>query len=55
MFVVVSGVSKKIEYPTNKVADSARKSGLKFKVETPIHDNTRKLVTWECKEHGVES
>ena len=23
------------------------------KVETPIHDNIRELVTWECKEHGV--
>jgi hypothetical protein len=30
--------------------------GLKeAKVETPIHDNIRKLVTWECKEHGVKS
>jgi len=26
-----------------------------LKVETPIHDNTRELVTWECKEHGVKS
>jgi hypothetical protein len=25
------------------------------KVETPIHDNLRELVTWECKEHGVKS
>jgi hypothetical protein len=25
------------------------------KVETPIHDSIRELVTWECKEHGVES
>jgi hypothetical protein len=25
------------------------------KVETPIHDNIRELVTWECKEHGVKS
>ena len=24
------------------------------KVETPIHDSIRKLVTWECKEHGVK-
>jgi hypothetical protein len=24
-------------------------------VETPIHDNIRELVTWECKEHGVKS
>jgi hypothetical protein len=24
------------------------------KVETPIHDNIRELVTWECKEHGVK-
>ena len=23
------------------------------KVETPIHDSIRELVTWECKEHGV--
>jgi hypothetical protein len=23
------------------------------KVETPIHDSIRKLITWECKEHGV--
>jgi hypothetical protein len=23
------------------------------KVETPIHDNIRELVTRECKEHGV--
>ena len=26
-----------------------------FKVETPIHDNIRELITWECKEHGVKS
>ena len=25
------------------------------KVETPIHDNIREFVTWECKEHGVKS
>ena len=25
------------------------------KVETPIHDNIRELVTWDCKEHGVTS
>jgi hypothetical protein len=24
-----------------------------LKVETPIHDSVRELVTWECKEHGV--
>jgi hypothetical protein len=24
-----------------------------FEVETPIHDSIRELVTWECKEHGV--
>jgi hypothetical protein len=24
-------------------------------IETPIHDNIRELVTWECKEHGVKS
>ena len=24
------------------------------KVERPIHDNIRELVTWECKEHGVK-
>jgi hypothetical protein len=23
------------------------------KVETPIRDSIRELVTWECKEHGV--
>jgi hypothetical protein len=26
-----------------------------IKVETPVHDNRRELVTWECKEHGVKS
>jgi hypothetical protein len=26
-----------------------------YKVETPIHDNIRELITWECKEHGVKS
>jgi len=25
------------------------------KVETPIHDNIREFVTWECKEHIVKS
>ena len=25
-----------------------------IKVDTPIHDNIRELVTWECKEHGVK-
>jgi hypothetical protein len=29
--------------------------GCYSKVETPIHDNIRELVTWECKEHGVKS
>jgi hypothetical protein len=24
------------------------------KVEKPIHDNIRELVTWECKEHVVK-
>ena len=24
------------------------------KVETPIHDSMRELVTWDCKEHGVK-
>ena len=24
-----------------------------YKVETPIHDSIRELITWECKEHGV--
>jgi hypothetical protein len=24
-----------------------------FKVKTPIHDSIRELITWECKEHGV--
>ena len=23
------------------------------KVETSIHDSIRELITWECKEHGV--
>jgi hypothetical protein len=23
------------------------------KVETPVHDSIRELITWECKEHGV--
>jgi hypothetical protein len=25
------------------------------KVETPIRDSIRDVVTWECKEHGVKS
>ena len=25
------------------------------KVEAPIHDSIRELLTWECKEHGVKS
>jgi hypothetical protein len=29
------------------------KKGIWIKVETPIHDNIRELVIWECKEHGV--
>jgi hypothetical protein len=28
---------------------------VKLKVETPIHDSIRELVTWVCKEHGVKS
>jgi hypothetical protein len=28
---------------------------LTTKVETPIYDSIRELVTWECKEHGVKS
>ena len=27
----------------------------KSKVETPIHDSIRGLITWDCKEHGVKS
>jgi len=27
----------------------------RHKVETPIHDDIREWVTWECKEHGVKS
>jgi hypothetical protein len=27
----------------------------RHKVETPIHDDRRELVTWECKEDGVKS
>jgi hypothetical protein len=27
---------------------------IRGEVETPIHDNIRDLVTWECKEHGME-
>ena len=26
-----------------------------IKVETPIHDSIRELVTWEYKEHGDKS
>jgi hypothetical protein len=26
-----------------------------LRLETPIRDNIRELVTWECKEHGVKS
>jgi hypothetical protein len=29
--------------------------GRTCKVETPIHDSIRELVTCECKEHGVKS
>jgi hypothetical protein len=25
-----------------------------YKVETPIHDSIRELITWGCKEHGVK-
>jgi hypothetical protein len=32
-----------------------RRKKTRFKVETPIHDNIRDLVTWECKEHGMKS
>jgi hypothetical protein len=35
--------------------ESLRTQSASSKVETPIHDNTRELVTWECKEHGVKS
>ena len=28
---------------------------LQNKVKTPIHDNIRELVTWECKEYVVKS
>jgi hypothetical protein len=28
---------------------------IRCKVETPIHDSIRELLTWECKEHGVKS
>ena len=26
----------------------------KYKVETPIRENIRELVIWECKEHGAK-
>ena len=34
---------------------ATRTRGDHTKVETPIHDNVRQLVTWECKEHGAKS
>jgi hypothetical protein len=37
-----------IRYVAPVVATSAP-----HKVETPIHDSIRELVTWECKEHGM--
>ena len=33
----------------------ASPGGKSCKVEAPIHDNIRELITWECKEHGVKS
>jgi hypothetical protein len=39
----------------NNKKKKKKKKKKKNKVETPIHDNIRELVTWECKEHGVNS
>ena len=40
-----------------ETVDSYVEPGVCFfnKVETPIHDNIRELITWECKEHGLKS
>jgi hypothetical protein len=37
----------------SKILKQAEMSGMATKVETPTHDSIRELVTWECKEHGV--
>ena len=34
---------------------SERTLHVTVKAKTPIHDNIRELVTWECKEHGANS
>jgi hypothetical protein len=38
-----------------KVLIHVHDSTVEHKVETPIHDSIRELVTCECKEHGVKS
>jgi hypothetical protein len=53
----ISGV---VSYMARLVVENGRQKEMWYseiglcaliKVETPIHDNIRKLVTWECKEH----
>jgi hypothetical protein len=51
---IVSLVSTEKGEPAARYLQMNRLS-LRTKVETPIHDNIRELVTWECKEHGVKS
>jgi hypothetical protein len=49
-------LSSKLEIKNHLVGEHENQTKWHLhKVETPIHDNIRELVTWECKEHGVKS
>jgi hypothetical protein len=49
------GLSQLHSHGSWLVCEVALRNVSKIKAETPIHDNIRELVTWECKEHGVKS
>ena len=44
-----------VDFSRGGVCRGLCKSFSLSKVEAPIHDSIRELITWECKEHGVKS
>jgi hypothetical protein len=47
--------SQKIKEQDIQTSSDRNLQTIRTKVETPIHDNIKELVTHECKEHGVKS
>jgi hypothetical protein len=55
MFFLVSEATSRFSLQLRVNPLSYKWLDVHSKVETPIHDSIRELITWECKEHGVKS